>query len=147
MPPEEERKIRDTINVTPAKYRYVLLVVDNKDNPALEVSKVTVSWIAKNLFFIAKAPNEKYSLYFGCEDAAKPRYDMHHFVNARNWYKKNATPVTVLKVEENSSYVPKLTRVQQEKLRKTLLTLVTFLMVGVLGVWLYFLSRSMGRNK
>jgi hypothetical protein len=131
-----------TIDIPSRKYDFLLLAVENEDNPALEFQEVRIRWVKKNLFFAAPSSSRSYKLFFGNPGMEKPSYEMRHVITRNNWYRQDFSSCRISEIEKNPFYQQRLSRMEKEKIRKVFLSVFTLAMAAGLGFWLYRLSKS-----
>jgi len=75
---EEEASLR--IDLAGARYRHLLLRIEDRDDPPLHVTGAHVTRVIRYAAFVAK-PERIYRLFFGNVEAARPSYDIAHFAD------------------------------------------------------------------
>lgn len=94
-----------TIKYPESTWRYLRLTIFNKDNPPLELNRVSVSGIVRKLVFQAD-PSQTYKLYYGNAAAAYPQYDIERYFA---YLELGALPIASLAAQAvNPSFVEKL---------------------------------------
>ncbi len=141
---QHEEKIQ--IEANTQKYASYKVVVLNKNNPPLDIKRITISWIQKNMYFIALRNDDRYSLCYGNQRMPRPDYDIVRFVN-RNLLSQHAVVRTSL-AEPTKSEGPR--RMLWDRLagtEKIVLKIVVVLLVVGMGVWLYSLLKKTPEKK
>jgi len=93
-----------------SRTKFIKLVIDNRDNKALNIKSIELLTIPNYLYFIAN-PNEKYALYFGEENLSKPSYDVESLVSNHAASVKaklsNLETLVVMKKKKKTSFFEK----------------------------------------
>jgi hypothetical protein len=143
----ERREVKNSIECRTPKHKYYKIVIENKNNPPLMIQRVSLSWIQKNLFFIALSDAERYSLCFGNPELLRPDYDLAHFVNSTIVLQSPVRQLPATAVKENSGYVPPIPGGQRARIEMTVLKIVVVILVLGIGFWLYALIKKIPRKK
>lgn len=135
---ETQNRLELSADVTP----FYKIVIENGDNPPLDVRSVTLEWARRDLYFVAPAAGAGYALYTGQPRAARPFYDTGEFVNARNWFTRDASPAALGPVRANDRYEPGLAEPDRARVERIGLIIVVITLMVVLGWWIVRLVRK-----
>ena len=135
---ETQNRLELSADVTP----FYRIVIENGDNPPLDVRSVTLEWVRRDLYFVAPAAGAGYALYTGQPKAARPFYDTGEFVNARNWFTRNAGAAALGPVRANDRYEPGLAEPDRARVERIGLIIVVITLMVVLGWWIVRLVRK-----
>ncbi|MBI5639146.1 MAG: DUF3999 family protein [Nitrospirae bacterium] len=119
--------------------RFYRFVIENHNNPPLEIRQIRLAWVQKNLFFVALKDAPAYSLCFGSPAAEKPVYDLPNFINQGNWFKHASEKSATAQLLENPAYQPGIPKDIRSSIEKNILRGIVILLVIGLGYWLYAL--------
>ena len=142
----EQHEEKSQIETSMPKYTYYKAVILNKNNPPLDIRGVTVSWIQKNLYFIALRNGEQYLLCFGSQRETRPDYDIVRFVN-RNSLSQHILESATLAAPIKSGGYQLTLRDRLAGMEKLVLTVVVILLVIGMGGWLYTLLKKSPEKK
>lgn len=134
FPFPESKETKNYIAVETTKHRFYKFVIENKNNPSLEIKNIRFRWIQKNLYFIALNDTPQYQLYFGNETVNSPDYDLKKFVNQNNWFKQDYNRLETGLIVKNAEYRTKSTPLRGEKI---LLTAIVILLAAGMSWWIY----------
>lgn len=124
------------------KHNFYKFVIENKNNPPLDIESVTFKWIQKNLYFVAFDNDTKYILCFGNTQTNKPEYDLSKFIHRDNWYKQSYTKLEKYYIFHNESFTLPLSKDKKSRIEKIILiVIVLFLILGI-SYSLYTLYRK-----
>lgn len=137
---------KNYVAYTAVKHRYYKFVIENKNNPLLEIKNIKFQWVQKNLYFFALNDAEKYSLCFGNNVVNRPAYDLQSFISQDNWFKQKYETLRTTQVRQNVTYAPKLPIDKKAKLEKLILTAIVIVLVIGIGYWLYRLARKTNKQ-
>ncbi len=122
----------------------VRLIINNGDNPPLNIQSVQLIWVRRFLFFYPRQ-GETYSLFYGNKDVTPPNYDTRHLIKYDAMSLRTLPEWTIGSVERNSSYSPPMSETEKQRIRAwTLNALVLFLLVG-LAYWGVVLVNQMSK--
>jgi hypothetical protein len=142
----EQHEERNILEHHVPKHAYYKLVVMNKNNPPLVIKTVSLAWVQQNLYFIALANSERYTLCFGNARVKRPDYDIARFVNQDTLSQHSFERVALSALHAGSG--PRLTF--EERLagaEKLILKIVVVLLVIGMGFWLYTLLKKTPEKK
>ena len=122
------------------KHRYYKFVIENKNNPPLNVRSITFEWVQRNLFFVALSDTGNYVLYVGNGSVEVPNYDLSKFVRQDNWYEQQYGTLDTSSVSHNAGYQPTISKDKRVRIEKTILTGIVIVLVFGIGYWLYRLT-------
>lgn len=123
-------------------FRYYKIIVENKNNPPLDIKKITFLWIQKNLFFVGLKDNSHYRLFVGNPDADLPDYDIARFIRPDNWQQLDAKIVEAGPVVTNTGFSPKPAAGQKSRVEKIILMAVVFSLVILIGYFIFQLMKK-----
>jgi hypothetical protein len=135
---ETQNRLELSAGVTP----FYKIVIENGDNPPLDVRSVTLEWVRRDLYFVAPSAGPGYALYTGQPKAVRPSYDTGEFVNAGNWFKRKASPAALGPVRTNDRYEPVPTEPDRARVERIGLIIVVITLMVVLGWWIVRLVRK-----
>jgi hypothetical protein len=138
---------KDFLEYTAAKYKYIKFVIENNNNPPLEIRNIKFSWVRKNLFFIALVDAPEYTMYFSNPNIEKPVYDISNFINQGNWNRYTYEGLDTAPLQQNVDYKPSVSKDRKTGIEKFILTLIVILLVVGIGYWLYVLMRKAEEKK
>lgn len=135
---ETQNRLELSADVTP----FYKIVIENGDNPPLDVRSVTLEWVRRDLYFVAPAAGAGYALYAGQPKAARPFYDTGEFVNARNWFTRKASAAVLGPVRANEKYEPGQAEPDRARIERIGLIIVVITLMVILGWWIVRLVRK-----
>ncbi|MCP4134227.1 MAG: DUF3999 domain-containing protein [bacterium] len=141
----KNKESNNSLSYDTVKHAYYRFVIENNDNPPLEIKSIQLRWVQKKLYFVALANSENYSLHFGSSSLERPEYDLAAFITQNNWFSHNRVKIRAGAIISNKDYKPgeaPESEESNEKLEKTILTVVVILLVLGMGVWLAALLRK-----
>jgi hypothetical protein len=118
------------------------LEISNNDNPPLVINKIKTKRLKKSLFFTTKS-NESYKLFISNKDVKAPIYDINRYINQFNWYKTVFSKVNTSAILENKDFKKELSKEDKEKSQKNILMGLVFVVLGILGFWIYKMMMGM----
>ena len=133
---------RNYVAYTSIKHKYYKIVIENKNNPPLEIRNIIFRWIQKDLYFVSLKETATYSLCFGNSLIKKPDYDLSNFINQNNWFKQRYEKLTTGQIKTNAGFRQKIPEDKKKKIEKIILTAVVVSLVIGIGFWLYSLIRK-----
>jgi hypothetical protein len=130
------------VHLPMVKTRELVLVVDNKDNPSLTVSSVSVHQLNRYLVAWLKK-GEKYTLRFGDEQLAEPSYDLAFFKDSLSYQS------TVLKVQDVHAIQAAAKKEESPTFftDKRVIWVAIILVIGILGFMSVRLIRETNSQK
>lgn len=131
---------RNDISYPTPKHRYYKFIIENKNNPPLDVRSIKFEWVQKNLYFVALSDSWKYALYFGNGTVYRPDYDLSNFIRQDNWFEQKHEILETVPVTQNADYIPTLSKDKRTQIEKIILTGIVILLVLGIGYWLYKLT-------
>jgi len=134
-------QVRREIECPGLSYRRYQLVIENNDNPPLDIRRVTFRWIRRNLFLAARDTGGTYAIHVGNPQVSPPNYDLRNFIRADNWFLQSYRPLPVGELQPNPDYEPPAVTDDRSGLEQTLLTAAVVLVVLLLAGWLVILLR------
>lgn len=137
---------KNYVAYTTVKHSYYKFVIENKNNPLLEIKNIRFQRVQKNLYFVALNGAEKYSLCFGNNVVNRPAYDLQSFISQDNWFRQKYETLSTTQVRQNVNYAPKLPIDKKAKLEKLILTAIVIAMVIGIGYWLYRLATKTNKQ-
>ncbi|MBN2432718.1 MAG: DUF3999 family protein [Acidobacteria bacterium] len=135
------KQVRQEIDCPGLSYRRYRLVVENGDNPPLDIRRVTFYWIRRNLFLAARDTGGTYTIHVGNPQVAPPNYDLRNFIRADNWFLQSYQPLPVGELRPNPDYVAPVLTDGKNRLEQIILTAAVILVVVLLAAWLVTLLR------
>jgi hypothetical protein len=135
---ETQNRLELSAGVTP----FYKIVIQNGDNPPLEVRAVTLEWVRRDLYFVTPAAGGGAMLCVGRPKAPRPVYDTGEFVHAGNWHLRPVTAADLGPVRHNDRYEPEATPADHARLERIGLILVVVTLMIVLGYWIVTLIRK-----
>jgi len=142
FPISGKRQSNNVLAVHSEKNNYYKIIIENGDNPALDIKVVTFKWIRRNLFLAGRNNGETYALYVGNPKVKQPKYDISAFINQNNWFKQPFETLALAEIKPYEDFAPTSDADDQEKLEKIILFAVIIVVVALLGFWLYSLLRK-----
>ncbi|MFN4149489.1 MAG: hypothetical protein ACK4IX_00965 [Candidatus Sericytochromatia bacterium] len=118
------------------------LEIINYDNPSLVINKIKTKRVKKNLFFTTKQ-DENYKLFISNKEIEAPIYDINNYINQYNWYKTSFNKLNTSEILENKNFKKELSKEDKEKSQKNILMGLVFLVLGILGFWIYKMMMGM----
>jgi hypothetical protein len=141
----EQHEERNVIEPGVPKQAFYKIVVLNRNNPPLEISGLTLSWVQQNLYFIAFRQGERYSLCYGNAKAGRPDYDIVNFVNRDTLSHHTFTRLQLGHAQAGSG-APMTLRDRLAGMEKLVLRSIVLLLVIGMGIWLYALMKRTGKG-
>ncbi len=129
----------DTAHRIP-KHRYYKFIIENQNNPPLNIRSIKFEWVRKNLYFAALSDSGKYALYFGNETVHRPDYDLSNFIRQDNWFEQKYAVLETTQARQNANYIPTVSKDKRAQIEKRILTGTVILLVLGIGYWLYKLT-------
>lgn len=142
----DRQEARNVIEFSTPKHTYYKIVIENRNNPPLDVRRVTFSWVRKNLYFVALAGGGGYSLCFVNPALAAPDYDLGHFLTKSTVALHTAEKRETALVRQNTEFAPKKPAEVRAQRDKIILRVVVVFLVTAIGYWLYALMKKMSRQ-
>ncbi len=136
---------RNAIEPCATKHAYYKIVVLNRNDPPLEISGLTLSWVQQNLYFIALREGDRYSLCYGNSKVRRPDYDIVNFVS-RNTLSRHVFARLELAPAEAGAGAAVTLRDRLAGMEKPALRAIVVLLVIGMGLWLYALMKRTGKN-
>lgn len=124
------------------KHKYYKIIVENKNNPPLEITNIRFLWIQKNLYFVSLSKPSEYSLCFGNSTISRPNYDLARFINHNNWFSQNFAQLNTAQITLNSDFRERLPDDRKTRIEKIILTGIVIILVIGISFWLYRLMRK-----
>lgn len=140
------KEAKNVIEARSSKHRYYKIVIANKSNPPLDLQGLTLSWVRKNLYFVALNDGAAYSLCLGNTVLSRPDYELKRFITRDNLSRHTAQPVQTGPVTANAGYVPAPSGEGKARMEKLILTVIIIILVLGMGFWLYRLVRKMAHE-
>jgi hypothetical protein len=140
---------RNFLEYNAVKHKYFKFVIENNNNPPLEIRSINFEWVRKNLYFIALVNASEYTMYFGNPSIKKPVYDLSNFINQGNWHRHAYVNLDTATLLRNADYRPSppVSTDRQTNIEKIILTSIVILLVVIIGYWLYMLIRKAEAKK
>jgi hypothetical protein len=131
------------LEISPAKYQYVQIRIQNQDNPELSIRKVELVWLRHSLYFFP-LEGKTYTLYYGNQEAELPRYETTNLIRQGREQLLTGTLWKGEVISENQNYEPGVSQQEKAKLQQALLVGLVILLTGVLGFWIISMVRKVG---
>ena len=122
-----------------ASPRYLRLVIYNGDDPPLDIKGVDVFRVIRYVVF-APRQGQAYSLVFDNPKAAKPVYDIGHYLDVLR--KDGVTKARLLEVKPNPAHKPVEKAVPWSEKHKSIIWVALLAMGAVLALLVYRLAKS-----
>jgi len=135
---------RNFIEHSSGRHLFYRIVLENGDNPPLEVSAVKLRWIRRNLYFVAISSGGPYRIYLGNAGLERPNYDLAKFIRTDNWYEQPFDEISPGPVKNNSGYRSGGDKIDRARVEKTVLVIVMMGLAAGLTYWLYALLKRSG---
>jgi hypothetical protein len=135
---------RSFIEHSSGRHLFYRIVLDNGDNPPLEVSAVKFRWVRRNLYFVAISGEGPYRLYLGNAGLERPNYDLVKFIRPDNWFEQRFDEIAPGPVKKNSGYQPGGDKIDRARVEKIVLVSVMVVLAAGLTFWLYALLKRSG---
>lgn len=142
----EQREERNVLEHHVPKQAYYKIVVMNKNNPPLVIKTVTLFRVQQNLYFIALANSDRYSLCFGNTRVKRPDYDLARFVNQDTLSRHSFERRELSALQAGSGPRPTLGE-RVAGMEKLILKIVVVLLVIGMGFWLFTLLKKTPEKK
>ncbi len=142
-----DSETKNYVSLSTEHKKYVKFVINNNDNPPLEVKRIRFHWPRIKLYFMAIHQEQPYTLYFGNPDLYVVVYDLARFIQPDNLHTLAFEMMETSPVRNNPSYMKPEIKLEKEETEKgesekTVLTLIVSLLVIGIGYWLYALLRK-----
>ncbi len=141
----DHQEERNAIEPSVPKHSFYRVVVLNRNNPPLEISGLTLSWVQQNLYFIALKEGDRYSLCYGNSKVRRPDYDIVNFVNQNTLSRHTFARLELVPAQAGSG-APVTLRDRLAGMERLALRSIVVLLVIGMGIWLYSLLKRTGRN-
>ncbi len=122
-----------------ASPRYLRLIIDNGDDPPLDIKGVNVFRVVRYVLF-APRQGQEYSLIFDNPKAAKPEYDIGHYLDSLR--KEGVTKARLLEVKPNPAHKHGEKAVPWSERHKSIIWVALLVMGAVLALLVYRLAKS-----
>ncbi len=122
------------LRISGARYRYLQLWIDNRDDPPLHCEGAGVNRLRRYLAFQPKWDGV-YTLYFGNTSAGRPRYDIVHYVDRLR--SEGVARATLGAAMPNPAYRPDERPVPWSERYSGIIWLALLAALGVLGLLVY----------
>ncbi|MEO5358586.1 MAG: hypothetical protein H7844_14995 [Nitrospirae bacterium YQR-1] len=129
---------RDFIGLNSGHHIFYKFVIENGNNPPLEIKGINFQWVSKELFFVALDDTQKLFLRFGNPTVTMPQYDLTTFIRQDTWYDRKYEDVKIGDVKEADDYKPDI----KDNYEKHILTIVIVLIALILGQRIYTLVKK-----
>lgn len=129
-----------------AKQKYYKIIIENRNNPALEIKSIKFVWVRKNLYFVSLSKPSKYSLCFGNSTVSRPNYDLASFINRNNWFNQIYEKLNTAQIIQNADFRERLPEDRKMKIEKIILIGIVILLVIGISFWLYRLMREASKK-
>lgn len=140
--------VKNYVCLSSPKYNFYKLVIENKNNPPLDIKSITFKWIQKNLYFVAINNDTQHFLCFGNKNTDKPEYDLSRFIHKNNWYKQDYTKLEGSDISGNKNFVSRLGKDKKAQIEKIILmTVVIFLVLGISFFLYSLMKKAQGTKK
>ena len=136
---------RSSLEIQSSGSRYFRIVIQNRNNPPLDIRGIALSWVRRHMLFAALADAGEYSVAFGNTSVASPDYDLSRSINQSNWETSPAEQAAVSGISKNELFSQPVPGGVKAKREKLILVLVVCCLVAGMGVWLYRLLAKSGR--
>ncbi len=143
----EQHETRNAIETRSPKRQFYKMVIENKNNPQLDIKSITAGWVQKNLYFIALSAAGPNSLCFGNPGLTPPDYDIAHFINGSTLPQHTYEKLSAAAVHENKDYEAPVPGGRRAGMEKVILKVVVVILVIGIGCWLYALMRKISPKK
>lgn len=147
FPFSDSKETRNYIECPGSGKGYYRFVIENRNNPPLEIKNIKLAWVRRNAYFIALDDSSQYTLWFGNSSLKRPEYDIVHFINQSNWHTHSAKELQLGQVERNTAFGSAPNKDRGAAIEKVVLTLIVVLLVIVIAYWLYSLVRNADLRK
>jgi len=127
------------LNLQGARYRYLLVQIENRDDPPLHLDGVQATRLAYYLAFPPKGPGG-YSLYFGNPRASRPSYDIEHYADRVR--KQGVLLLNLGKVIPNPAYTQAEKVVPWSEQHKAIIWIALLAGAAVLLLLVYRMAKS-----
>jgi hypothetical protein len=141
---EKEQEESRRISLNGSSFRYLLVRIENGNDPPLGFETAQVTRLVQRVTFAATKEG-MYSLYTGNSRVLAPQYDIGHYLGRlRN---QGVTEAIVGRLVPNPLHKPSSRQIPWSEQHKELLWLVLVAMAGILGVLVYRMARGAGRQQ
>lgn len=125
-------------------YRFV---IDNRNNPPLDIRSLKVEWVRRYIYFMALRDSPLYKISFGDSSFLNPDYDITHFINQGNWRMHSAQDLEPIIAMRPPGQKSGASAWGKESIERILLVSIVLLLVIIIGYWLYTLVRNADSRK
>lgn len=136
---------KNSIELNNPRSENLKIEVENFDNPPLNIQSIKTSRTKKNLFFVS-GDSSNYKIYVGNKDISSPNYDISSYINQNNWYKNQYQQFAINNVIDNKSFKASFSSEDRYKIQNNILTGLVFLVVIILGFWIYRMMKDVKVN-
>lgn len=136
---DDLKEEKNRINFPAKKYKYLKILIENKDNRPLKIKNINLKWIQKDIYFIPAEDEFEYQIYFSNKNIGKAEYDFNKFLNQSNWFKQNFRSIGLEEIRETPDFHPEPDN--PEKRQKLILIIIISLVTLILIAWIYQLSK------
>lgn len=137
---------KTSLNVYFIRPAHVRLKIINKDNPPLQVERVNIKWLRRNLYFMPEK-GRSYTLYYGGENIRTPEYELKKMIHNQYDTLMGYDEWNFGSIRENTAYSPKTDDRLTQRVQKYLFVGIVLLLVCGLGYWVFKLMGKMSEDK
>ncbi len=131
-----------TLATNPSDTGNYKLIIINRDNTPLKITRLRLNWIRHNLFFVPESKTIPSAvLCYGNPKVPEPRFDVKRFVRPDNWERQTPISVKPGNVTENPAFRPEK-RTWTPDFSRVVLLLIVLMVTIVLGIWTFRLIGS-----
>jgi hypothetical protein len=135
------RETNNSFDLRTGKHAFYRMEIRNKNNAPLALQGLVLSWIRRDLYFIAPEAADRYVVCFGNTALSRPEYDLERFITQATLPQQRFEQRTAGPLRENAGFVADTPRERKARTEKILLTSVVLLLAAGMGYWLYRLMR------
>jgi hypothetical protein len=136
-----------SLNLTRARYRYLLIRIENRDDPPLSFEAATVTRLTRTIAFQPKQKADGFGdffLYFGNAQAQAPVYDVGRYIDRTG--RKVTEQSRFLGIEKNPAYVAAEKVLPWSERHQGIIWVALLVMAAVLTLLVYKLARSTAKT-
>lgn len=129
------------VTLRDARYRFLRVLIENRDDPPLQFESASVSKWVQHLLFSVR-PNSGYTLYFGNAKARKSEYDVERYIDRLK--KDGLVQARLGPPVPNPRYRAPITELPWSERHKGILWVTLLGVLAVLGLLVYRIALSSG---
>ncbi len=122
------------------------LTIINGDNTPLTITALQLSWVRQNLFLVPETGVlQSATLCYGNPKVPAPHFDVARFIRQDNWEQHNSSEILPESAISNTSF-QQAKKPWTPEFSRIALSLIVLMIVAVLAIWIWKLTRQAGQG-